>query len=212
MGTNSTSRNQNLARQGRVNTITPELHEQIRDLWLQGKTLSEMEAATGIPRSTLQRFVASVLRPQAQSAGVRHIGELLAEMQMLRSFAWQQLEAAGKPQQRVTEKTIPTAAKAAGRSKKAAAAMTGAFQRIVQTYPNQSARNWAQVIEWCIDQECRLAGYYRQPISGPTSEFRVAGYSPAEINEKMLKRLWERIKEIREQAKIRKQFIGQDHV
>jgi len=212
MGTKSTSENANLARQGRVKSITPELHEQIRELWLQGKTLSEMEAATGIPRSTLQRFVATVLRPQANAAGVRHMGELLAEMQMLRAFAWEQLQAAGKPQQRITEKTIPTAAKAAGRSKKAAAALVVAFQRIVQTYPNQSARNWAQVIEWCIEQECRLAGYYRQPSGSPVGEFRVAGSTPDQINEKMLKRLRDCVMAVREQARIREQFTGHNNV
>lgn len=190
--------------------IPPNLYPEIRVQYLRGSTLIEIAENMGLCYDTLQRYVASTLRPEIHAAGVRHVGELLAEMQMLRKFAWEQLELGRSGVQHVTQKEAFEAAAKSGKKRSVAQNLARMVERVTKLMPNTLARNWATIITWCIEHEARIAGYYKQPTGMTGGDFRVAGYSPAEINEAMIARIREKVMAIREAAKAREQFVSKN--
>lgn len=187
--------------------IPPETYAEIRRCYLQGETMIRMAERMGLCYTTLWNYVATVLKPELAAAGVRHCGELLAEIQMLRSFAWDQLRKCDQGLTQISEEEAFTAAAKSGKPKKTAQAIAGLVKRITRRFPNNSAKNWATIIEWCIEQEANIGGYYKQPM-GVIADFRVAGRTADEINNEMLAKLQTKLAAVREQAAIRAQFVS----
>jgi len=192
-----------------ITGVPPELRPQIRELWLQGNSVAEIARRTGCGYNTLLAYVATTLRPELQAAGVRHCGELLAEMRMLRAFAWDQFRKCGEALKRITEEEAFEAAAKAGKTKTTAKHLAKLVKRVTQQMPNNTARGWAGIIQWCIEQEASIAGYYKQQ-QGTGGEFRVAGRTADEINREMLAKLRAKIEDVRQQAALRAQFVSEN--
>jgi predicted transcriptional regulator len=186
--------------------VPPEMYDQVRRLFFRGRSVRGIATLLGLHYDSLRHFVATVLRPEIQAAGIRKSAEILEEIRELREFAWQQLERVDVLLRDETEKTVEGTAREGGRSKPTAKRIAAEVERIISTYPNTSGSRWATVVQWCLEHEARLLGHYRQPIMEAPTEFRVAGKTPDQVNREMVERILESVRLAKEVAAERQAY------
>lgn len=184
--------------------VTPEVLEEISLALLHGQSCLATAKRLEIDESTVRHYRDKVLRPQWEAEAQAQRGMQLAKIDRLEAFAWDRLYASTKPMRR---KQIRQAVADVIKGKRGAGKADGTkgdrdleiVERVMGSVTKIGEACWAQIIEWCGDYRARVFGYY-----APTkhmlelNELRVAGPDPEAVDEGMLERLMQKVRERQE--------------
>jgi len=170
--------------------VTPAVLETIADCILKGLSQRATARKCGIDESTVRYHLENTLRPRWREDARAALHEDLAKVALLERVAWERFESAEPGE---TREAI-----------KKALLESGVKPRIVEQATTKVTRTgevaWLQVIQWAIEFRARIFGHYapthhRVAMEG---QLRVAGMSPSEVDQMMVKKLLERIEERRQ--------------
>ena len=117
---------------------------------------------------------------------MRPVEEELAKIDNLERTAWEHFESddLAETREQLEEALLEVAADSKNNSLAVVKRATVKIRRFGQTA-------WLEVVEWCIAERCKLLGHYGARHHRITAEasFRVAGQTPAEVDDAMLVRL-----------------------
>jgi len=168
--------------------VTEAILMQIAEKHLQNMGPSAIGKALGIDESTVRHHLKQTIMPRWQEDMRSKLHEDLAKVSLIEKVAWERFHNA-KPGETVehVEKAL---------SKKGRMRIVKQATRAV-TRTGEAA--WIQVIQWCVDFRARIHAHY-----APTrhkvdlgSELRVAGMTPDQVDQAMLKRLMQSIEDRR---------------
>jgi hypothetical protein len=159
------------------------------DLWLQGVGESKIAERLGISRATVRYHLDRTIFPLWQNTMRSKLKEDLAKVALIERTAWERFHSAEPGE---TREHVEKALLEGGRK-----------PRIVKQAVSKVTRTgeiaWIQVVQWCLEFRARVHGHY-----APTrhhvdtgGELRVAGKTPSEVDQEMLKLLEEKVKERR---------------
>lgn len=134
---------------------------------------------------TIYRLRDRRIRPMLREMAKRPLEDIMGEITEIRRVAWKGYQAtlAG-----LTEETVETALDEAKKGGKISEIMV---KKVIRKLPNNTATAWLAVIQWCADFEAKIYGHYAPTKSQVAiqGDFRVAGYSPDQINAENLAKL-----------------------
>ena len=166
--------------------VTPEILERIATLWLKGWSSRKIGREVGIAHSTVGYHLRHTVQPRWRSQSMRPVEEELAKIDNLERTAWEHFESddLAETREQLEEALLEVAADSKNNSLAVVKRATVKIRRFGQTA-------WLEVVEWCIAERCKLLGHYGARHHRITAEasFRVAGQTPAEVDDAMLVRL-----------------------
>ena len=170
--------------------VTPAVLERIASMWLQGVSEAKTAAALGVSRATIRHHLDAKIIPLWRERMRSQLDVDLAKVHLIEQTAWERFDSA-EPSE--TRESVEKALLDGGREPRL-------VRQAVQKVTRVGELGWLQVIQWCLDFRARVHGYYAparhtRDLGG---ELRVAGMTPVQVDEAMLKRLHEKILERRE--------------
>jgi len=169
--------------------VTPEKLEAIADMFLEGVPISRIAERIGVRRQTIQYHLDASIRPLWQESMRSTLADDLAKVGHLERIAWDRFRASQQPE---TRRQIKKALLDEG-------ADPQTIEKVITKITKTGEVAWLQVVQWCIEHRARVHGHY-----APTrhqvdlgGELRVAGMSPDQVDQEMLKRLLVKIEERR---------------
>ena len=170
--------------------MTPLMLERIEQCLLEGMSQRATAKKCAISESAVRYHLENTLRPRWHAAAVSTFHADLAKVAMMERVAWERFHSRDPGE---TRKAI----------EKALVGKVGKLRVVkeaVRTVSRTGSTAWLEVVQWCIDFRARVFGYqaaqeHRVQVGGT---IRVAGKTPAELDEEMLQRLVEKLKERRE--------------
>tara|TARA_B100000949_G_C14014860_1_gene338833 strand:- start:27 stop:422 length:396 start_codon:yes stop_codon:yes gene_type:complete len=110
----------------------------------------------------------------------------IAKIDHIERIAWQKFHESEHPQ---TKRQV----------KKALVDDGGANLEVVEKVMTKIKRTgepvWLNLVQWCIDARARYLSYEPPRTIKVQNEYRVAGKSPDQVNEEMMRRLLERVEQ-----------------
>ena len=168
--------------------ITPANVRRMRILWIEGWTGSKLAEEFGISRNTVHHYLSGI-RKESREEDSDLVEHEVERIRYLMAFAWGKIreQDGGETHTTIKDKIISDAGEEAAFA-----------DRIVKKIRHDRQTNWVGVVEWCIEQVCKLKGHYlTQNEAEANQEFRVAGYTRDEINKKAAIRFAEVVAEVR---------------
>ncbi len=169
--------------------VTPEVLQRIGRMWLQGRNNCEIAKEIGIDESTVRYHLQNNILPLWQEDMRSRLAEDLAKVALLERTAWERYDSSvpSEPHELIEKALLEGGSKPR--------IVKQAVRKITKTGDTA----WLQIVQWCIDFRARIHAHY-----APTrhhvdhgGEMRVAGMTPTEVDQAMLKRLMEQIQERR---------------
>ena len=169
--------------------VTPALIEEISRQWLQGASLSTIAGVVGIDRTTVRYHIDNTIRPQWIEDGRSRLVEDLAKVAHLERTAWERFHAnsPGETVEQIEQGLLEGGNK------------LRIVKKATRTVTKTGEAAWLDIVRWCIEFRAKIFAHY-----APTrhhvdhgGELRVAGKTPAQVDQEMLKRLFEQIEERR---------------
>lgn len=175
--------------------IPPILYPEIRRRYLFGESCAEIAGATKMAYETMRTYIRSKLEPELMQTGRRHVRIMRAEINQLRAYAWNALIAGESAVNLVEKQALKDD-------------VLEIVEKIKQTAGHQHARTWTAVIQWCLEAEAKMGGYFKDGTNSDEakSDFRAAGRSPDEIHRQMIEKISAEVARYRKEAKDAKQF------
>lgn len=169
--------------------ITPQRLRQIGILWLEGVGASEIASVVGCDESTIRYHLDSTIRPQWVEDGRSRVAEDLARVAHLERTAWERFHAnaPGETIEQVEQGLLEGGNK------------LRIIKKATRTVSKTGETAWLDIVRWCIEFRAKIFAHYaptRHHIDHG-GELRVAGMTPSEVDQAMLKRLFEQIEERR---------------
>ncbi len=169
--------------------VTPAMILGIAEYWLKGWGTIRIGQEYGIDPTTVRHHLDKTVRPQWHEEMRSRLAEDMAKVDLVERTAWERFHAAEPGETReVVEKALLE-----GGSK------PQIIKQVKSAVTKTGEVAWIQVIQWCLDFRARIHAHY-----APTrhkvdlgSELRVAGLTPDQVDQAMLKRLMETIEERR---------------
>ncbi len=170
--------------------IGPAELAQIGELWLRGRTRAEIARTLAVSESTVRHHLNATIRPLWRDHVAAPLGVELAKIDLLERVAWLQFESKGPAE---TTEQMKTGLVHNG-------VELAVVERVIRKIHRPGQKTWLEVIEWCITERCKLAGYYRpkQDEGKRASSFRIAGMTADQVNDAMIQRM---VKVIRDRKK-----------
>jgi predicted transcriptional regulator len=167
--------------------IGPAELEEIANRVLQNQPVSQIARAMGVAESTIRYHVENAIKPRWEHDISCSLTHQRAKVDRLEALAWERFLESQKPQ---TRREVRQELQAGGADAKTVA-------RVLTRTRRTGEPVWLEIIEWCIDWRCKIAGHYaaKKFHVENSGELRVAGCSPSEVDESMLRRLAEKIAE-----------------
>ena len=166
--------------------VTPRVIEGFADMWLSGRTLRQIAAEFGVTRNTVAHHLDRSVRPLWRRRMEDRLSEEIARIDYVERIAWQKFHESEKPQ---TKRQV----------KKALVDDGGANLEVVEKVMTKIKRTgepvWLNLVQWCIDARARYLSYEPPRTIKAQNEYRVAGKSPDQVNEEMMRRLLERVEQ-----------------
>lgn len=167
--------------------VTPEVLRKINDMWCENVPVIEIGNRLGLGSTTVQYHIDRTLLPVWRKELVVGAEVELAKIGHIERIMWERWLVSQDPQSR--------------ESIKMALMEGGSDLEVVERAKVLTKRtgevSWLHVIQWCIEQRCKICGHYapeKFEIDGKI-EYRVAGGSPSEVNEKMAAKLADLVSE-----------------
>jgi hypothetical protein len=199
--------------------VTPEVLDKISELWLQGKSSRVIGQFIGLSDSTVDHHLNATIKPTWRKAiaSDARIEEARADLIIKMAFEGceRSLRDRGEERQKQVQRRKP-AEKAAGKRLKAAAKGNERLEHLVEKTLIRAARDgeigWLQLVLDAMDFKAKVAGLYApaRHTMHVESELRVAGLTPEELDEKMLKRAADLILERQRHAQILETRYGRN--
>jgi hypothetical protein len=181
--------------------VTPEVLNEIAELWLKGKSSYEIGLAIGVAKNAVDHHLEHVIRPAWRKSLGLEAKILEARSELLIRLFFQGYERSLRDkgeerQKQVQRKRDDTAAKAM-KAAKGDARLEQLVERTVTRGARDGDKGWLLGVLDVMDFQAKLAGLYAPSRHSMhvESELRVAGLTPAELDEKMLRRAAELIVE-----------------
>ena len=153
---------------------------QISRMWLAGHTLEDIGIAIGVSRQAIGHHLDATIRPLWRKEVCDPLGQELAKINLLERTAWKRFNSDAPCE---TTEQIKKGLAAEG-------AEESIVERVITTIRRPGQKAWLEVVQWCIEQRCKLAGHYTvKPEKEEHGTFRVAGMTAAQVNEEMIKRV-----------------------
>lgn len=182
------TRSRGKARPGK-RPITPEVLLKIGKMWLKGRNNCEIAREIGVDEKTIRYHLQANIRPLWQENMRSRLAEDLAKVSLLEATAWERFDSSAPSE---THEQVEKALLEGGSKPRI-------VKQATRTVTKTGEAAWLQIIQWCLDFRARIHAHY-----APTrtridvgSELRVAGKTPSEVDQEMLKRLMEQIAERR---------------
>lgn len=187
-----------------VNRVcTPEDLNRITILRARGRTWPEIAADRNASISQVLGWFQTRIEPVWKALSGRHVHEELAKLNEIERECWLQYEASA------TAAAVDPLAVL--KSLKLSKGQTREIKDLLATMkPTGAKMAWLTTIMAVIDLRCRLRGDFAPSKSQMTidTSVRVAGASPAQVNEEMLARLIAKVEERRRYEAALKQAEG----
>ena len=150
-------------------------------MWLAGHSQTEIALTIGVSRQAIRHHLDTTIKPLWQKSICDPLGQELAKIGLLERVAWQRFNSDAPVE---TTEQVKHGLDADGVD-------TAIVERVIKTIKRPGQKEWLEIVQWCIEQRCKLAGYYsekkvRHEHSG---ELRVAGMTAGQVNEEMLQRV-----------------------
>ena len=170
--------------------VSPANLVKIGRLWLTGHSCTEIGELISVSRQAVTYHIHNTLRPMWQAGIQQTLGEELAKIQALEQTAWAQFRS-NEPVE--THEQLRHVLSEGGADEQLVERVTSKVRRFNQ-------KTWLDVVQWCIEQRCKILGHYTptKPAVRPEHEFRVAGMTAGQVNDAMIKRM---VKVIRDRKK-----------
>ena len=184
--------------------VTPAVWEIFSELYLKGKSVSEVARATGFNRKTVDHHLKQTIMPLWQSAQIVELGIELAKVDLLERVAWEMFSKSTEPLERQRVKDV---------LRKNEVDST-VIEQVTTTVNRVGEVKWLKIIMWCLDFRAKVGGLYAEGNSRasgagprPKDEMRCAGMSPEDVDEKMLTRILEGVERRRARARQAEQGV-----
>ena len=169
--------------------IGPAELAQISELWLRGRTVEDIGITIGVSRQAISHHLNATIRPLWRDCVAAPLGQELAKIDLLERVAWLRFES--KEPAETTEQ-IKTGLVDDG-------VALDVIEKVAKTIHRPGQKSWLEIVQWCIEQRCKLAGYYTVKAEKESSGgFRVAGMTAGMVNDAMIERM---VKVIRDRKK-----------
>lgn len=155
-----------------------ELRAEAGRLHLRGKTLTEIAELINVPRMTVADWVRQCKEAwKDRAADDMHVE--LAKVDELEAFAWERLEQSLNPEssQKIERELSDVTRKMAE------------TKRVLTRTKSNGSKQWADVIQWCIDYRTKVKGGYAPDRLRIEGEFRVAGQSRDDFYKELAARI-----------------------
>jgi hypothetical protein len=158
-------------------------------MWLRGVSERKIAEAVGFARATVRYHLDRTIFPQWRDTMRSRLAEDLAKVALIERTAWERFDNAGPEE---TRETVEKALLEGGRKPRL-------VKQVVSKVTRTGEIAWMQVIQWCLEFRARVHAHYapRQRRVATEGELRVAGKTPSEVDQEMLKRLEEKVEERR---------------
>ena len=169
--------------------VTPAVLRRIGILWIEGWSKWEIAKEIGVNESTVRHHLNNTICPNWHEDMRSRLAEDLAKVAHVERTAWERFHAATPGEtQEVVEKALLD-----GGSK------PRIVKQAVKTVTKTGEVAWIQVIQWCLEFRARIHAHYTPTRThiDHGGELRVAGKTPCEVDQEMLKRLMRQIAERR---------------
>lgn len=183
-------------------TIPSELAPEIARRYLRGETREALAKAYNVDHGEMQHFLDTAIKPVMRDKLAEGIWIEYERVEELFRTAWEQFIASLEPAtvEEVTEVLAEEGVDVASATTPRDRRMFQAVKRVVRKYSSRANAQWLDTIKWCI--EWKSKHFYRTD-SEDGSEFRVAGLSPQQVNQEMLRRLNRDLSEYLSKKRIR---------
>ena len=167
--------------------VSPAKLSKIGGLWLTGHSYTEIGELIGVSRQAVSYHVDKTLKPMWKAGVQRTLGEELAKIRVLEQTGWRQFRSKEPVE---THEELRHALSEGGVEGKL-------VERVTKTVRRCNQKAWLEVVQWCIEQRCKILGYYGsdEVKHEHGGELRVAGMTASQVNEDMLKRVTKIVKE-----------------
>ena len=167
--------------------VTPAVLQKIGRLWLEGRSKREIAREIGVDESTIRYHLTNHIQPIWEEKMRSRLAEDLAKVAHLERTAWERFHAHSPAE---TVEQVEQALLEGGNRLKIVKKATKSVTKMGEVV-------WLQVVQWCLEFRARIHAHY-----APTrhhvdhgGELRVAGMTPSEVDQKMIQKLFEQIKE-----------------
>jgi hypothetical protein len=159
---------------------------------LKGVPNTLIAKAIGIDESTVRHHLNTTIRPQWQEQSRSRLHEDLAKVALIERTAWERFESDASAE------TVEQIEKGL-RESKAGRVGLKIIRQATRSVKRPGEAAWLQVIQWCIEFRAKVFAHYAPTRTHVQmeGELRVAGKSPSEIDQEMMRRLAEQIFERR---------------
>lgn len=172
--------------------VNPEVIDRIRSLYVRGQGARKIAKAIGIALSTAQYHLDHTVKPMIRAEAVMDTGLQLARAEEIISICFEGFDRSLRPATKKREKYGIEKIKAKIRKKAPAALKKDRLlEKTLETIERDGDKGWLELVLHAMDYVTRVKGGYApsQLRIRQESELRIAGLSPEQLDEFMLRRL-----------------------
>ena len=177
--------------------IVPDDYPVMARMYGRGLSYQQIAEKFGVHANTISNHFANHIFPSVKASPARSLEAELLKIDTLAEVAWEQF--ASEVPAETREQIRTELGRIKPRDKTKAKQLDKLLEKTLTTVHRQHDRGWLDLVKWCIDIRCRLAGHFAAVKHRvQIEEYRVAGQSPAEGMESMLLRIVTKVQERRE--------------
>lgn len=171
---------------------TPAVIDQIRSLYVRGKGVRVIAQLIGATPNAVQHQLTHTVKPMIRAEAVMDTGLQLARAEEIISICFEGFDRSLRPASKSREKYNVEKIKAKIKKTAPKALKVGKLlERTLETIERDGDKGWLELVLHAMDYITRVKGGYApaQLRVHQQSEMRIAGLSPEQLDECMLRRL-----------------------
>lgn len=152
---------------------------EISDMFLRGKTHAEIASRLVVSEATVRHHLDNTLKPLWQKKVCDPLREELARINVLERVAWQEFEsqASNEMSEQIKTRLLEEGIE------------MDVVERVIKTISRPDQMSWLGVIQWCVEQRRKLAGYYAPTKGQHDGQIRATDITAAPTVEEMFKQI-----------------------
>lgn len=172
---------------GRPRRLGPTALDEIGKLWLQGYSNIWIGEQYGVDESTIRHHLTNTIKPVLFEQCSQQVDVELLKIDLMERVAWERFESEEPGE--IREKGIRGSTQRIRDLLEKHGVSEQLIERVTIRRIGSSA--WLNVVQWCIEQRCKIRGYYaaERHDFNINLGIRAAGKSPDELDHEMLEKL-----------------------